>query len=197
MKHTSVCVPHQRKETHYKNKGMSSQVKRSLKLYSLTKFCCAEWLKCKLSLLSRLKIQNSAFIFYMLIPVPVSGSKYDPQMSKIVQQDTTIYSFIILLQNSPTCFAWYPHLSSGAHTNCNYNIWHWSNHICYCPLLWRSWNSRTSVPTPSQQRMVANKVRRVPDVVITVCVWSWWWMRVSCETCRAVLQKYNKTVYRV
>ena len=51
------------------------------------------------------------------------------------------------------------------------------------------------VPTPPRQRMVANRVRPVPDAVITVWVCSWWWMRVSSETCRAVYRKYNKTVY--
>ena len=30
-----------------------------------------------------------------------------------------------------THFGSYPHPSSGEHTNCNYNIWHWLNHICY------------------------------------------------------------------
>ena len=34
----------------------------------------------------------------------------------------------------------------------------------------------------------------MPDVN-TVCVCSWWWMRASSETCKAVLQEYNKTVY--
>ena len=100
-------------------------------------------------------------------------------MSIIVQQDATIYIFIIFLQNSSICFRWYPHPSSGAHSNCNYNIWHWSNRTGYRPLTWRS---RNVVPTPP-----------VPDVTVWVC--SWRWMRVSSETCRAVLQKYNKTVY--
>ena len=35
----------------------------------------------------------------------------------------------------------------------------------------------------------------VADVVITVWTCSWWWMRVSSETCRAVGRKYNRTVY--
>ena len=56
-------------------------------------------------------------------------------------------------------------------------------------------NNPVYVPTPPQQRTVAYSVRPVPYVVITFRVWSWWWMRVSSETCRAVLQKYNKTVY--
>jgi len=28
--------------------------------------------------------------------------------------------------------------------NCNYNIWHWSNRICYRPLSWKSRNVSTS-----------------------------------------------------
>ena len=109
-------------------------------------------------------------------------------MSITVQQDATVYSFIIFSADSSTCFVWYPHPSSRVHSNCNYNIWHWSNRICYCPLRWRS---RNSGPTPPRQRTVANTVLPVPYVVITV----WWWMRVSSETCRAVCRKYNKTVY--
>jgi len=45
-------------------------------------------------------------------------------MSVIVQQDAIIYSFIIFPADSSTCFRWYPHPSSGAHSDCNYNIWH-------------------------------------------------------------------------
>ena len=87
-------------------------------------------------------------------------------MSTIVQQDATIYSFI--------------KFSAGAHSNCNY-IWHWSNRICYRPL--------------TRQRTVANTVLPLPDVVNIVWMFSWWWMRVSSEICRAVCRKYNKTVY--
>ena len=51
------------------------------------------------------------------------------------------------------------------------------------------------VPTPPRQRAVTDTVRPVPDVVITFWVRSWWWLRVSSETCRVVCRKYNKTVY--
>jgi len=47
-------------------------------------------------------------------------------MSIIVQQDATIYNLYYISADSSTCFGWYPHPSSGAHTNCNYNIWHLS-----------------------------------------------------------------------
>ena len=104
----------------------------------------------------------------------------------------TVHSFIIFSADSSTCFGLYPHPSSGAHSNCNYNIWHWSNHICYHLLMWRSQNC---VPIPPRQQTVTNIVRPVPDVVITVWVCSWWWMRVSSETSRAVCRKYNKTLY--
>ena len=50
------------------------------------------------------------------------------------------YTVLLYSADSSTCFGWYLHPSSGAHLNCNYNIWHWLNHICYCPLTWRSWN---------------------------------------------------------
>jgi hypothetical protein len=47
--------------------------------------------------------------------------------------------------------------------NCNYSIWHWSNRLCYLPLLWSSWNN---------------------SVISYMC--SWWWMELPPETCRAV-----------
>jgi hypothetical protein len=71
----------------------------------------------------------------------VHGSMHRESMSIFVQQEVTICSFIIFSADSCTCFGWYPHPSSGAHSNCNYNIWHWSNRICYRPLTWRSRNS--------------------------------------------------------
>jgi len=64
----------------------------------------------------------------------VHGSMYRESVSIIVQQDVTIYSFITFSADSSTCFVWYPHTSSGAHANCIYNIWHWSNRIYYGPL---------------------------------------------------------------
>ena len=121
----------------------------------------------------------------------VHGSLHRESLSIIVQQNATIYSCIIFSADSSTCFGWYPHPSSGAHWNCNY-IWHWSNRICNRPLTWRR---RNSVPTSPRQRTVANTIRSVPDVVITVWVCSWWLMRVSSEICRAVCRKYNTTVY--
>jgi len=42
--------------------------------------------------------------------------------------------------------------------------------------------SESPNPTPPRQRAVANTVRPVPDIVITVWVCSWWWMRVAPET---------------
>jgi len=57
------------------------------------------------------------------------------------------------------------------------------------------WCGGVRVLTPPRQQMVANTVQPVPDAVITLWVCSWWWMRVSPETCRAVLEKYNKAVY--
>ena len=51
---------------------------------------------------------------------------------------------------------------------------------------------RGVVPTPPRQRTVANKVRPLPDVVITVWVCSWWWVEIPPEICRRDLQKYNK-----
>ena len=56
------------------------------------------------------------------------------------------------------------------------------------------WRGEVRVPTPPCQQTVANTVRPVPHV-ITVWMCSWWWMRVSSETRRAVCRKYNKTVY--
>jgi len=42
------------------------------------------------------------------------------------------------------------------------------------------------VPTPPRQRKLTNMVLPVPNAVITVYVCSWWWLKVSPETCGAV-----------
>ena len=81
--------------------------------------------------------------------------------------------FYYIYANSSTYFGWYLHPSSGAHVNCNYSIWHWSNRIT-------TFRSRGGVGR------VANTVRPIPDTVITVYVCSWWWVKVSPEICRAV-----------
>ena len=95
----------------------------------------------------------------------VHGSVHRESMSVIVQRDATIYSLIIFLQTAL-------HVSDDVlihhqeHTqNCNYNIWHCLNRVCYRPLMWRS---RNRVPTPPRQQTVANTVWTVPDVVITI-----------------------------
>ena len=58
--------------------------------------------------------------------------------------------------------------------NCNYSIWHWSNRLCYLPLLW-SRDGVTSARCCNYNYM-----------------WSWWWVELPPETCRAVYRKYNK-----
>ena len=78
-------------------------------------------------------------------------------MSIIVQQDATIRSFIIFSADSPTCFRWYPHPLSGAHSNCSYD-----------PCTWT----------------VANTVWPGPDAVITVWMCSWSeTCRAVCRKC--------------
>jgi len=57
--------------------------------------------------------------------------------SIIVQRDATVYRFIIFLQTA-LCVSDNTLIHHQEHTqNCNYNTWHWSNRVCYCPLTWR------------------------------------------------------------
>ena len=60
--------------------------------------------------------------------------------------------FYYISAESNTCFGWYPHPSSGAHSNCNYNIWHCSNRICYRLLSWRSRNDFSTTAEGSKHR---------------------------------------------
>jgi hypothetical protein len=56
-----------------------------------------------------------------------------------IQQDATLHTLFIS-GNYSTCFGWYFHPSSGAHTTI-YSIWYLSQHrYCYLPLSWKSWN---------------------------------------------------------
>jgi len=106
-------------------------------------------------------------------------------MSIIVQQDEIIYSFLIFLQTAL-------HVSEDT-------LIHHQEHtqtIITSGTVWTvfaavRWHGGV-VLTPSCQQMVANTVRPVPDVVITVWVCSWWWMWVSSETCRAVCRNIRK-----
>jgi len=105
-------------------------------------------------------------------------------MSIIVQRDATVYSFIIFLQTDL-------HVSDDI-------LIHYQEHIqtvitsSGTPLATSRYllpsvnvESERLLPTPPRQRTVANTVRPVPDAVITVWGCSWWWMRLSSETCRA------------
>ena len=63
-------------------------------------------------------------------------------LSIIVQQDATIYGLLYFCKllymfrvvTPPTIRSTY---------NCNYSIWHWSNHLCYLLLWWSCSNSFT------------------------------------------------------
>jgi hypothetical protein len=80
--------------------------------------------------------------------------------STTVQQNATIYSllyfrkllYMFRVVTQPIIRNTY---------NCNYSIWHWSNRLCYLPLLWSS-------SPASRYRKLAETVRPVTDAVITV-----------------------------
>jgi len=59
-------------------------------------------------------------------------------MSIIVQQDATIYSLIIFLQTALHVSNYTLIHHQEQTQNCNYNIWHCSNHVFYRPLTCRS-----------------------------------------------------------
>jgi len=103
---------------------------------------------------------------------------YHGLMSITVQQDATIYSFIKFSANSSMCFGWYRHPSSGAHSNCNYNIRHWSNRICYRPLTWRSRNSDWWIRVSSETcRDVCRKYNKtVYSCILLDSYWQWFTM---------------------
>jgi len=113
------------------------------------------------------------------------------------------YAGVYLRQNYSTCFGCLSHPSSGVHQTVSAASG--KSHSVRATtfrqrgLIRPRWRWRggvwTAVSIPPRQPTVANTVRPVPDVVFTVWMCSWWLMRVSSETCRAVRRKYNKTVY--
>jgi hypothetical protein len=85
-------------------------------------------------------LQRSTWRLYNYLNIMFKGLFIVNQCPIIVQQVANIYGFIIFSADRSTCFGWYPHPSSGAHSHCNYNILHWSNRICYRPLTRRCRN---------------------------------------------------------
>ena len=82
-------------------------------------------------------------------------------MSIIVQQHETIYTFIIFLQTAV-------HVSDDT-------LIHHQEHMQIVITASGTGRTGTAVPTHPRHRTVANTVRTVPDVVITVWMCSWWW----------------------
>jgi len=65
-------------------------------------------------------------------------------MSRIIQQDATIYSLIYFCKLLYTLRVVTPPIIRSTF-NCNYIIWHWPNRPCYLPLPWSSWNIEKSL----------------------------------------------------
>jgi hypothetical protein len=75
--------------------------------------------------------------------------------------------------------------------NCNYSIWHWSN-FGKCSV-WSQLKMRVMDPTVSatfRDRIFRSLTSASCCIYSYLC--SWCWVELSPETCRAVLQKYNK-----
>ena len=85
-------------------------------------------------------------------------------VSIIVQQDATIYSFFYIC-NSSTCFGWYPHPSSGAHNTVS--TISGINEIITATCRERDWMG-TAGPIQSRSRQVAVTVSLMSDIVDTV-----------------------------
>ena len=114
----------------------------------------------------------------------VSGFVHRESMSIIVQQDATIYSFILFLQialrfSDDTLIHHQEHTQTVITTSGTgqtvFATVHWHGGVGIV--------GRIDVTTPPHQRTVANTVQPVPDVVIAVWVCSW---------CRAVCRNIIK-----
>jgi len=56
-----------------------------------------------------------------------------------VRKDATIYGLLYFYKLLYMLWMVTPLIIRSTY-NCHYSIWHWSNHLCYLPLWWRSWN---------------------------------------------------------
>jgi uncharacterized membrane protein YidH (DUF202 family) len=141
-------------------------------MYVLMKETVVAFLKC----LASHNLSGGTWVNYKILwrVYSVSRRKFELDMSRtqalpmsiIVQQAATIYSFVIFLQTAL-------HISED-------NLIHHREHTqtaiitsgtgqtVFATVRWRG-----GVRTP-RQRKVANSVRTVPDVAITVWVCSWW-----------------------
>jgi hypothetical protein len=89
-----------------------------------------------------LQIWHTVFSIWQTVYTPILANNCPTRCDYI--------QFYHISAHSSTCFEWYPHPSSGAHVNCNYSIWHWSNRIGYRPLSWRSRNCISDSSTPAE-----------------------------------------------
>jgi len=63
---------------------------------------------------------------------------------QVIQQDATIYTFLYFCK-LPYMFRMVTPPIFRRTYNFIYSVWHWSNHLCYLPLSWESWNFQ--IPT--------------------------------------------------
>jgi hypothetical protein len=100
----------------------------------------------------------------------VYGSVHRKYIPIYIQQDATLHSLFIS-GNCSTCFGWYLHPSSGAHTTV-----FTASGIC-----------QTVTATCRYSGRSINGVRNTRSCRY-ICLRSWWWVVVPPETCRAVFR---------
>ena len=69
----------------------------------------------------------------------VQGSVHHKYLLIYFQQDATLHSLFISGKLLYMFRMVSPPIIRSTH-NCIYSIWYLSNHYCYLPLLWKSWN---------------------------------------------------------
>ena len=99
-----------------------------------------------------------------------------------IQQDATLHSLFIS-GNCSTCFGWYFHPSSGAHTTVSTasGICHTVTAICVRhPQHTQTSSNSSTIAADSSNGVTNNRCCRYG------CMRSWWWVEIPPETCRAV-----------